>query len=180
MAFYLIDFENIKNISQLNDLLEQDTVVFFYSKNANCLTFDLHIELNKSPAKKELLVDKSSFFVGCGGGIFHCPVKSHSRCALLGTLAPSTPCFVVSTVEKTILNRFSLCCKLFARIPKGRAHRAQAARFKFPQTPAAKRKKKLGTPTGVPSFFVLCFLNRCCITDHIYSSYILTYSKNAF
>ena len=61
MAFYLIDFENIKNISQLNDLLEQDTVVFFYSKNANCLTFDLHIELNKSPAKKEY------FMAQCGG-----------------------------------------------------------------------------------------------------------------
>ena len=26
-----------------------------------------------------VLIDKSAFFVGCGGGIFHCPVKSHSR-----------------------------------------------------------------------------------------------------
>ena len=61
MAFYLIDFENIKNISHVADLSEQDTIVFFYSQNANALSFDLHIELNKTPAKKE-------YFMGqCGG-----------------------------------------------------------------------------------------------------------------
>ena len=61
MAFYLIDFENIKNISDLTDLSEQDTIVFFYSQNANSLSFDLHIELNKSLAKKEY------FMAQCGG-----------------------------------------------------------------------------------------------------------------
>lgn len=61
MAFYLIDFENIKNITQVADLSEQDTIVFFYSQNANALSFDLHIELDKTAAKKE-------YFMGqCGG-----------------------------------------------------------------------------------------------------------------
>lgn len=61
MAFYLIDFENTKNISSLADLTEQDTIIFFYSQNANSLSFDLHVELNKSLAKKEY------FMVECGG-----------------------------------------------------------------------------------------------------------------
>ena len=61
MAFYLIDFENTKNIPQLPNLTELDTIVFFYSQNANSLSFDLHIELNRSPAKKEY------FMAQCGG-----------------------------------------------------------------------------------------------------------------
>ena len=61
MAFYLIDFENVKNITMLTDLSEQDTIIFFYSQNANSLSFDLHIELVKSPAKKEY------FMAQCGG-----------------------------------------------------------------------------------------------------------------
>ena len=61
MAFYLIDFENTKNISSLSDLSDQDTIIFFYSQNANSLSFDLHIELNKSTANKKY------FLAQCGG-----------------------------------------------------------------------------------------------------------------
>ena len=42
MAYYLIDFENLKNINGCDTLLENDTIVFFYSKNANTLSFELH------------------------------------------------------------------------------------------------------------------------------------------
>ena len=61
MAFYLIDYENIKKISGCNTLSEQDTIVFFYSQNANSLSFDLHIELSQTLAKKEY------FSIRCGG-----------------------------------------------------------------------------------------------------------------
>ena len=57
------------------------------------------------------------------------PHRSHSRHVSLGTLAPLAPCSAVSTVVKTLINRFHLGCKLFARIPKGRAQRAQVMRF---------------------------------------------------
>jgi len=61
MAFYLIDYENIKNISGCDTLTERDTVIFFYSQNANSLSFDLHVELGQTPAKKEYFLSQ------CGG-----------------------------------------------------------------------------------------------------------------
>lgn len=61
MAFYLIDYENTKKISGCGALSEQDTIVFFYSQNANSLSFDLHKELCQTPAKKEY------FLIRCGG-----------------------------------------------------------------------------------------------------------------
>ena len=60
MAFYLIDYENIKRVSGFNTLTEKDTVVFFYSQNANSMTFDLHFELDKS------LAAKAYFKLQCG------------------------------------------------------------------------------------------------------------------
>lgn len=61
MAYYLIDYENIKSIAGWGDLTARDTVIFFYSKNANTMTFDLHRELVACPAVKEY------FTVECGG-----------------------------------------------------------------------------------------------------------------
>lgn len=61
MAFYLIDYENTKKISGCSALSEQDTIVFFYSQNANSLSFDLHKELCQTLAKKEY------FLIRCGG-----------------------------------------------------------------------------------------------------------------
>jgi hypothetical protein len=61
MAYYLIDYENTKKLNGCNNLSEMDTIVFFYSQNANSLTFDLHIELGQIVAKKEY------FLVNCGG-----------------------------------------------------------------------------------------------------------------
>ena len=40
------------------------------------------------------LLDKSSFFYGCGDGIFHCPDESHSRRLRLRLLGSFSPCFV--------------------------------------------------------------------------------------
>ena len=59
MAYYLIDFENLKNINGCDTLLENDTIVFFYSKNANTLSFELHIELSECKANKEYIKAES-------------------------------------------------------------------------------------------------------------------------
>ena len=50
MIYYLIDFENVKNIQGINDLDNNNTVIFFYSKNSNTLNFSLHREINDSQA----------------------------------------------------------------------------------------------------------------------------------
>ena len=50
MIYYLIDFENVKNIQGINDLDNNSTVIFFYSKNSNTLNFSLHREINDSQA----------------------------------------------------------------------------------------------------------------------------------
>ncbi|MBQ7364659.1 MAG: hypothetical protein IJW46_03595 [Clostridia bacterium] len=53
MAYYLIDYENLKTIEGFSTLTEEDTVIFFYTKNANSITFDLHREILSSRAKIE-------------------------------------------------------------------------------------------------------------------------------
>lgn len=53
MAYYLIDYENIRTIEGFHTLGEEDTVIFFYTKNANSLSFDLHREILSSTAKIE-------------------------------------------------------------------------------------------------------------------------------
>lgn len=61
MAIYLIDYENIKNLTGISRLSADDTAVIFYSKNANTMTFDTHNELVSSKAKIEYK------FVSVGG-----------------------------------------------------------------------------------------------------------------
>ena len=61
MSFYLVDYENIKNIKGCDTLTANDTVVFFYTANADKLSFDLHKQLLRSPVKKEYFEAK------CGG-----------------------------------------------------------------------------------------------------------------
>jgi len=51
MAYYLIDFENVKNIQGITTLSYNDTVIFFYSKNSNALSFALHREIASSAAE---------------------------------------------------------------------------------------------------------------------------------
>lgn len=53
MAYYLIDFENVKSrgMEGVELLTEEDTVCIFYSDNADCMTFDLHQKLNETKAK---------------------------------------------------------------------------------------------------------------------------------
>lgn len=51
MAIYLIDYENVKCLTGINELTSEDTVIIFYSKNANTLTFETHRELISSSAK---------------------------------------------------------------------------------------------------------------------------------
>lgn len=53
MRIYLIDYENIKDISVINELSEKDIAIIFYSKNSNSLTFEAHQELSTSHAKIE-------------------------------------------------------------------------------------------------------------------------------
>lgn len=56
MACFLIDYENecgrlLEGISLLG-LSKKDEIIFFYSKSAPHITFNLHKELEKIPAKK--------------------------------------------------------------------------------------------------------------------------------
>ena len=53
MAYYLIDFENVKSrgMEGVELLTEEDTVCIFYSDNADSMTFDLHQKLNETKAK---------------------------------------------------------------------------------------------------------------------------------
>jgi len=50
---YLIDYENVRNLTWLNGLTNADRVIIFYTKNANTLTFDEHVLLQKTEAKIE-------------------------------------------------------------------------------------------------------------------------------
>ena len=52
MAYYLIDFENVKSrgMEGVELLTEEDTVCIFYSDNADSMTFDLHRQLNETKA----------------------------------------------------------------------------------------------------------------------------------
>ena len=61
MSFYLVDYENLKNIKGCDSLREEDTIVFFYTANADKLSFDLHMQLSRCAARKEY------FGVECGG-----------------------------------------------------------------------------------------------------------------
>ena len=53
MAYYLIDFENVKSrgMEGVELLTEEDAVCIFYSDNADSMTFDLHRKLNETKAK---------------------------------------------------------------------------------------------------------------------------------
>lgn len=55
MAIYMIDYENVKTggLNGISRLTEEDSVIIFYSENANRLTFDLHQRLMASRAKIE-------------------------------------------------------------------------------------------------------------------------------
>lgn len=52
MAYYLVDFENVKSrgMEGVELLTEEDTVCIFYSDNADSMTFDLHRKLNETKA----------------------------------------------------------------------------------------------------------------------------------
>ena len=55
MDYFLIDYENV-NVSGfdgLSSLTENDTIVLFYSENANTLTFGLHKRINEAKANIE-------------------------------------------------------------------------------------------------------------------------------
>ena len=53
MAYYLIDFENVKSrgMEGVELLAEEDTVCIFYSDNVDSMTFDLHRKLNETKAQ---------------------------------------------------------------------------------------------------------------------------------
>ena len=53
MAYYLVDYENVKadGMCGVDELGKKDYVCIFYSENASTLTFGLHESLNRSKAK---------------------------------------------------------------------------------------------------------------------------------
>lgn len=55
MTVYLVDFENVRSegLRGVEELSEGDKVVIFYSKNADAITFDVHMLLSKSRAEIE-------------------------------------------------------------------------------------------------------------------------------
>ena len=55
MTVYLVDFENVRSagLKGVENLSEDDKVVIFYSKNADAITFDVHMLLSKSRAEIE-------------------------------------------------------------------------------------------------------------------------------
>lgn len=66
MNYFLVDYENV-NVAGLNgvsNLTELDTVIIFYSVNADTLTFEMHKQINDSKAafqfQKILLKDKNA------------------------------------------------------------------------------------------------------------------------
>ncbi len=50
MTFYLIDFENVKSISSLKELTEEDTILFFYTQNVSSVSFALFKESHETRA----------------------------------------------------------------------------------------------------------------------------------
>ena len=53
MNYFLVDYENV-NVAGLNgitSLTENDSVIIFYSENANTLTFGMHRRINESKAE---------------------------------------------------------------------------------------------------------------------------------
>jgi len=52
MAYYLIDFENVKSpgLNGITKLTDKDTVCIFYSENSDSITFGLHKRLNETAA----------------------------------------------------------------------------------------------------------------------------------
>ena len=66
MNYFLVDYENV-NVAGLNgvsNLTEIDTVIIFYSVNADTLTFEMHNQINDSKAtfkfQKILLKEKNA------------------------------------------------------------------------------------------------------------------------
>ena len=66
MNYFLVDYENV-NVGGLNgvsNLTENDTVIIFYSVNADTLTFEMHKKINDSNAifkfQKILLKEKNA------------------------------------------------------------------------------------------------------------------------
>ena len=66
MNYFLVDYENV-NVGGLNgvsNLTENDTVIIFYSVNADTLTFEMHKKINDSKAifqfQKILLKEKNA------------------------------------------------------------------------------------------------------------------------
>lgn len=55
MTVYLVDFENVRSagLKGVENLDEDDKVIIFYSKNADAITFDVHMLLSKSRAEIE-------------------------------------------------------------------------------------------------------------------------------
>ena len=55
MTVYLVDFENVRSagLKGVENLDEEDKVIIFYSKNADAITFDVHMLLSKSKAEIE-------------------------------------------------------------------------------------------------------------------------------
>ena len=53
MTVYLVDYENVKNLSGISTLSEDDHVIIFYSEHATTLTFDAHQEILSTKASVE-------------------------------------------------------------------------------------------------------------------------------
>lgn len=47
---YLIDYENVRNLRGVGGLKENDKVIVFYTKNANMIAVDDHVEIQNSKA----------------------------------------------------------------------------------------------------------------------------------
>lgn len=45
---YLIDYENVKNLTGIQELKKTDTVIIFYTENAKSLTFEDHINIKNA------------------------------------------------------------------------------------------------------------------------------------
>lgn len=58
MTVYLVDFENVRSsgLVGVEQLGPNDKVVIFYSKNADAITFDVHMLLNKSKAELDIFM----------------------------------------------------------------------------------------------------------------------------
>lgn len=148
MNYFLVDYENV-NVAGLNgvsNLTENDTVIIFYSINADTLTFEMHKQINDSKAtfkfQKILLKEKNAL--------------DFQLCSYLGFLIrdtmtdenPNNNYFIVSndkgySILPDYWKKFNVNLKIVSNLAKSEPQ------FVQPKTPQPKISQPADNPTDL-------------------------------